>query len=348
MKNVRKIKNNVGSLEAAEKQELVAQFKECADTDRNVALAAQTEFIAEIVEPINAGNLDGDIVGGIFERDVLEPGVAATYATDIVTPEATDDYVAFDGAEPGEVPDRLLGGGELVVQTKVVMNAASVRLRYVRDVRWPIIRRLIEVLEFGFVAKNNDDGWRSIISAGKANLDGGDTIVSDSTAAAGEFTKKLVSLMKTAMRRNAGGNSTSPTRGRLTDLFVSPEAIEDMRNWDVDQVDEVTRREIYTADDNSISRVMSVNIVDLDELGVGQVFQNYYTTTLSGTMAASDVEIVVGLDLSAPDSFVNPVREEIMLWPDESLHRKGLMGFYGWGERGYKTLDPNRVVLGSL
>lgn len=32
------------------------------------------------------------------------------------------------------------------------------------------------------------------------------------------------------------------------DLYLSPEALEDIRNWVVDQVDEQTRREIYISD----------------------------------------------------------------------------------------------------
>jgi len=39
--------------------------------------------------------------------------------------------------------------------------------------------------------------------------------------------------MKTVMRRNGGGNSTSANRGQLTDLYVSPEAVEDIRNWEL-------------------------------------------------------------------------------------------------------------------
>ena len=43
-------------------------------------------------------------------------------------------------------------------------------------------------------------------------------LVYDADAGAGQFTKRLVSLMKTVMRRNGGGNSvTAP--GRLTDLY---------------------------------------------------------------------------------------------------------------------------------
>ena len=79
---------------------------------------------------------------------------------------------------------------------------------------------------------------------------------------------RLVSLLKTVMRRNGGGNSASNNRGLLTDLYVSPEAMEDIRNWGVDQVDEVTRREIYTAADGSVKQdIFGVNLHDLDELG---------------------------------------------------------------------------------
>ena len=69
------------------------------------------------------------------------------------------------------------------------------------------------------------------------------------------------------MRRNSGGNSASVGRGSLTDLYVSPEALEDVRNWGLDQIDEVTRREIYTAAEGGapITRIF-MNLHDLDEL----------------------------------------------------------------------------------
>lgn len=38
---------------------------------------------------------------------------------------------------------------------------------------------------------------------------------------------------------------------RLTELYMSPEAMEDIRNWCVDQIDEVARKEIYTGGFNS-------------------------------------------------------------------------------------------------
>jgi hypothetical protein len=197
----------------------------------------------------------------------------------------------------------------------------------------------------------NDDGWHTILAAGVDR----NIVVFDSDASIGQFTKRLVSLMKTVMRRNGGGNSASNNRGSLTDLYVSPEAMEDIRNWGMDQVDEVTRREIYVAVDGTLNRVFGINLHDLDELGEGQEYQLFYSNVLSATLpqnynAANDdkVELVVGLDLRKSDSFIMPVREEVQIYEDETLHRQKRAGYYGWAEQGFAVLDNRRVLLGAL
>jgi hypothetical protein len=152
------------------------------------------------------------------------------------------------------------------------------------------------------------------------------------------------------MRRNAGGNSASVKRGQLTDVYLSPECNEDMRNWGIDQLDETSRREIYVANDSagSVSRVFGVNLHALDELGEGQEYQAYYTSQLSGTLGpSSDVELVVGLDLSANDSFVMPVKQEVTIYEDPTMHRQQRAGLYGFAEIGFGVLDNRRVILGS-
>ena len=133
-------------------------------------------------------------------------------------------------------------------------------------------------------------------------------------------------------------------------MYVSPEALEDIRNWGLDQVDEVTRREIYTADAASpvITRIFGVNLHDLDELGEGQQYQSFVTGDLSGGLQASDVELVVGLDQSTSDSFVMPVKQQLQVFEDPTLHRQQRAGYYGWSELGFGVLDNRRVILGSF
>jgi hypothetical protein len=124
--------------------------------------------------------------------------------------------------------------------------------------------------------------------------------------------------------------------------------MEDIRNWGLDQVDEVTRREIYTAADGSLNRVFGVNLHDLDELGVGQQYQLFYSNTLGASLPGSKTEVVVGLDLRKRDSFIMPVRQEVQIFEDDTLHRQKRAGFYGWAELGFAVLDNRRVLVGAL
>jgi len=160
----------------------------------------------------------------------------------------------------------------------------------------------------------------------------------------------LISLMKTVMRRNGGGNSVSAP-GRLTDLYCSPEAIEDIRNWGVDQLDEVSRREIYQSGDDgpALTRIFGVNLHDVFEFGDNQEYQTYFTSDLGGSLATGHaVELVIGLDQGANDSFVMPVKKEVEIYEDEGLHRHQRQGYYGWAEIGFGVLDNRRVLAGSF
>jgi len=136
----------------------------------------------------------------------------------------------------------------------------------------------------------------------------------------------------------------------LTDLYVSPEALEDVRNWGLDQVDEVTRREIYTASEGGapITRVFGVNLRDLDELGEGQEYQTFFTDGLGGSVQTADLELVVGLDQGANDSFIMPMKQQMQVFEDPALHRQQRAGYYGWAELGFAVLDNRRIILGSF
>ena len=154
--------------------------------------------------------------------------------------------------------------------------------------------------------------------------------------------------MKVVMRRNGGGNSSSINRGQLTDLYISPEAEEDIRNFGVDELDEVSRREVITQEGGLLARMFGVNLHVLDELGDGQEYNDYYLGDLSGTLPAGKQEIVVGLDLTNRDSFVMPVRQGVQIWEDPTLHRQRRAGMYGWAEQGFAALDTRRTLLGAL
>jgi len=331
--------------------EQVELLKRTGSQNKAEAIEAMHSLAQALQVPLRSALLDGDILSGIFAPEVLDPSATAEYPLDFYQTAQESDYVAYMIPNEGALPLRTVVGDAVTVQTFDVGNAIDWPLKYAQQARWNIVARAMEVLEAGFVKKMNTDGWRVIIAAGAGRTDysGGAPLVYDTAATAGQFTKRLVSLMKTTMVRLSGGNSATPNRGRLTDLFISHEALEDIREWDSDEVDDFTRREIFQAseDGGPMAGIYGVRLHPLDELGVGQEFQTYFDT-LGLSMGTNDEEIVVGLDLSHSDSFVMPVKRQLAIFEDDTLHRRQRAGFYGWQEHGFAALDGRRVLLGSF
>jgi hypothetical protein len=326
--------------------EFISLLRKSGDADINVAASAQREFAKALELPLRKGVLVGNILGNIFETINVEPGSTTEFPLDLVSPGLEGEHVAYTNPGHGRIPERSVEGDYVMIPTYSIASSVDYLLRYAREARWDIVARAMQVMEAGFTKKMNDDGWHTILAAGVDR----NILVYDADATAGLFSKRLVSLMQTVMRRNSGGNSASVGRGRLTDVYVSPEALEDIRNWGFDQVDDLTRREIYNApvDGAPMTNVFGVRLHDLDELGEGQTYQSFFTTDLGGAVQASDLELVVGLDQSTTDSFVMPVKEQLQVFEDPTLHRQQRAGYYGFAELGFGVLDNRRVILGSF
>ena len=323
--------------------EFIGLLKQSGDADRAVALQAQREIAKALETPLRKGVLFGDVVRGIYEAMPLEPGASPEFPLDLLAPGTEVDHIAF--TNPGRIPERHVEGDYVMINTYGITSSIDFLLKFAREANWGVVSRAMQVLESSFVKKINDDGWHTLLAAAVDR----NILVYDGDAGAGQFTKRLVSLMKTVMRRNGGGNSvTAP--GRLTDMYMSPEAIEDIRNWGVDQLDDVSRREIYTASDDGpqLTRVFGVNLHDLFEFGDGQEYQEYFVNDLGGSIETSDVELVIGIDQSANDSFVMPVKKTVEIFEDPTLHRMQRQGYYGWAELGFGVLDNRRIIAGSF
>lgn len=328
-------------------EEMNVLLRKCGSTDFEVAHAAQHELAKALTLPLRKGVLKGDIVSGIFETVNFAPGTSTEFPLDFLSPGSEKDFIAYTIPNHGRIPEFHVEGDYVMVPTFDIGASIDTNLKYIRDARWDVVSRMREALEAAFIRKNNADGWHTILAAAA----GRNLAVYDDAATAGLFTKRLVALMRGIMRRNAGGNSTSVNKGKLTDLYISPEGMSDILSWDLSQIDDMTRNRIFNTsaeDGETIMTIFGVRIHAIDELGVAQEFQTYYEGTLAGSMSGSKVEIVVGLDLSTNDSFVHPVRSDIEVFEDPTLHRQRRMGFYSWSEGGWGVLNSQRVLLGMF
>jgi hypothetical protein len=342
-------------------EELTTEAKQllinAGSNDKNVALRAQASIAQGIAAalnekavavegPIREGILDGDIVSDIFVTEDFTETTDLRIPLDLLAPGTEKEHVAYVIPDHGKIPMRRVEADYIQLNTYSIGSSIDCTRRFLKHARYDVLRRMIEVLNMSFVKKNNDDGWQTLLAAAQ----GRGILAYDADAPAGSFTPKLISLMKTVVRRNGGGNSTSTARKKLTDIYMSPEAFEDMSAWGAGLVSDDIRTQIQRSEEGAVRGMYGVNFHDLDELGVGQEYQLYYSSTLGGSLGPnSDEELVVGLDLSQPDKcFIHPVSQEIEITEDENLHRHGLVGFYGSMEGGWAVLDVRNVLAGSF
>jgi hypothetical protein len=318
-------------------------MKKSGSINKSEALAAQSELTTALTTPLREGLLYVSTIGGVYTPDKVEPGSSTEFPLDLIAPGEEDNFVAYTNPGHGRIPERAVQSDYVSVPTYTITSSIDMLLRYAREAKWGVMARAMSVLRAGFVKKMNDDGWKTVVGAGVDR----NILVYDADAAIGQLTKRVISNMKTAMKRQSGGINTGA--GRLTDVWMSPEALEEIRHWGVDQLDDTSRREVYTATDeaSAITRLFGINLHSLFELGASNQYQNFYTGTLSGTFPGSDTELLVGLDLSGNDSFYMPVKQELSVFEDSELHRKQRMGWYAWAELGFAVLDTRRVILGS-
>ena len=320
--------------------EMIDLYVRSGDPDKPVAIQAQREIAKALELPLRQGIMAGNI-------NVFTPSTDGTdeFPLDLLAPGTETQHVAYTNPGHGYIPQKSVESDYVRIATYSVASSIDFLLSYARKGNWDILGRAMSVLEDSFVKKMNDDAWHTVLAAvADRNI-----LVYDADAANGQLTKRLVSLLKTVMRRNAGGNSVS-SRGRLTDLYTSIEGVEDIRNWGIDQLDDTSRREVYQAADSGapLTRIYGVTLHDLFELGDGQEYQDYFVTDLGGSLSSGDTELVIGLDTQTNDSFIMPVKMPVTIFEDETLHRSQRQGYYGWAEVGFGVLDGRRVIAGSF
>ena len=292
--------------------------------------------------------LEEDSLDGIFQMIMLEPGGDSRFPLDFLNPGDEEDFIAWVMPKEGGIPHRFIEGDELWVPTYEIKNSIDWPLRYARDACWDVIARAMAVFRYGFTRKLNDDGWHTLIAAAVGN-----GRVVDAAAGAGVLTKRLLTSLMTGIKRLAGGRES-----KVTDLYLSPEALADIRNWGEDEIDNLTRREVFTSRNEAVlPNIFGMNLHELQELGEGQRYQTYIAASTGGNKASwftggggSDTEFVVAADLTNRPMypFVQPTREDLAVFDDPMLHRGARAGFYGWLETGFAVLDSRYLLIGTL
>lgn len=312
-------------------------FRNTTSADKAVAEKARQEYAQALQEPLREAVLSGQIYNNIFTIEKYPLNVKPMYMLDWITPGTEGDYVAYNIPAQGELPRKLVNADYIEVPTYEIGASLDWNRRFAQVAGPQFLRKAQSRLEQMVTKKLNDDGFHALLMAA---VDRG-IVVYDAAAAANQFTKRLVSIAQLVMKRNAGGNSVTNNR-TVTDIYMSFEAFEDIRNWTLDIIPDAVRTQVFNSE-NGLRDIFGTALHPIFEFGVGQEYQNYWTTDLGASMPSGDSEVMLAFDLSVDDSFVMPVHEELRVEFDDQRRTK-LQGFFCDLMAGFAVLDSRRLL----
>ena len=260
----------------------------------------------------------------------------------------------------------VFAGQELKIAPYRLDSAVSFLKKYARRGRLDVLAKAVERMAQEVLVKQERNAWAVIL---KAAADG--VTNSDQHAfALGGTTFQLndLNLMMTRMRRiNSSFAQGTPADGfsrGITDLFISPEVMEDIRAFSYNAVGGETagatatdlpntvRDEIYRA--AGAGSLFGVNLVEIMELGPNRKYVNLMET-LDPTLMdnpTTDDDIIVGIDASK-GAFVRAIATQdnstfTALADDQFSARSEKLGFYGHLEEGRVCVDTRAAVAVTL
>ena len=372
--------------------EQVELIKQIGSKDLTKAAEAQEVFAAFLGPVIQEVIKQAGTLSAIYADSEYDEDDSPSYPLDLYY-DQNDGYVkVWSQNVAGGLPSSLVEGmKEMKIATYRLDSAVSFLKKYARRGRLDIVSKAIERMAQEVLIKQERNGWAVIMKAlaeastksGKASTasgalnhviqsNTGDVLVLD------DF-NRLLTLQRRLFTSFAGGTPEG-SRG-ITDLFVSPEMMEQIRAFAYQPMN--TRGGVLAGDaaegyaDSSIAlpdsvreqvfrgagmgEIYGISLHEVIELGVSQKYNTLFdefagstTYPASGGSAfdggASGDEILVGID-SSRDSFIRPVARQhesggqwTVLADDQWVSRSEKTGFYGYLEEGRVCIDARSVV----
>lgn len=260
---------------------------------------------------------------------------------------------------------------EVSIRTFVVQAAKDWLIRYAREGRVDVAVRAQQAVAKALAAYEEEAGWRVIIPAATSAFDGAGILgprpapiyeMPAGDPASGYFSKELINRMIIGMKRLGR---------KLTELWVSPEDLADIREWSSTDVDDTTRNTIFQA--AGLGSIWGIQLREVDVLGVrGQYnindkdsefgpfkgsaslnkFNDYAIThgnlvDSNGNLQTAGETQIYGFDTS-DISLVMPIKQEYQAMDDITLLRRQKQGFFGHMEFGMACLDARFISVGII
>lgn len=351
--------------------EQVELVRAMGSRDTSVAAEAQQAFAAFLGPVVNKVLLEAATSAAVYSDLSFDEDDSPSIPLDLYHDGGEGYVTTWSQSVAGGLPTSTVEGfSEMKVATYRLDSAVSFLKRYARRGRLDVVSKAVERMSNEVLVKQERNAWAVVL---KALADSNNVV----KAAGATFNLgDLNSLVKLVKRKNTSyaGGSTTSSYG-LTDIFVSPEVMSDIRAFAYNPVGGGVAASSYSATENAkptdlpagvreeiyrgggAQEIYGISIHELVELGPNQkynkLFDEFVSTIATVTFDGTADDVIIGLDLTK-DAFIRPVARQaesggtFTAMPDDQfLSRSDKLGFYGFLEEGRACVD-SRAIAGIV
>lgn len=365
---------------------------------KNVVEAAEAQVsLAEFIGPILQQVINtAPVLSNRWQTLEFNEGDSPSLPLDLYRDVFEDNFFnVWSQSEAGGVPwnQPMTVQKELKFTTYSLDSAVAFAKKYAQQGRLDVVAKAMTRLAQEVLLKQERNSAALVLAAlaeDVKRVDGTTTGHVIRSHTAGEFKlhdyNRLFTFLKRLHTAWNGGTPVSRSRG-LTDIYVSPEIVEDLRAMAYNPINtkvgavvgtpganaaaatgialtDAQRQQIFAS--AGIPEFYDVAISEYNELGVGYKYNDAFAkfagnTTFPGNDGGSDAafdpnteEILLGFDFSNTASFFRPVAvdgeggPQFTVEPDNQfVTRSGKIGFYGKLEEG-RIIADTRALVGMI
>lgn len=358
------------SLERTPKR--VELLKRMADKNPAVRAEAQEAFAAFISPVVQIVLNQKATSAAIYQDAEFTENDRPTIPIDLYVGTQENYIRVWSQQVPGGLPTNQVSGlQEYTFNVYELDSAISFMNYYLKNARLDVMTQGMERMINEILVKQERNAWAPILNALAVASTNGNSHIIDSTGV-GYFQlhdlNKLWTYIARLYTSYTGGTPDSINPPGLTDLFVSPEVLEDIRAFAYNPMNvrggltsagaestqgnvplpDGIRTQIYNA--GGLTEIYNVTIHSLIELGLNAKYNVLFDSFYAGTFNPASDEIVVGFDLTRP-VFLRPVvvddesGGQVVVRPDDQwVSRSEKTGFYAKVREGRVILDDRALV----
>tara|TARA_R100000152_G_C6777445_1_gene207311 strand:+ start:1242 stop:2402 length:1161 start_codon:yes stop_codon:yes gene_type:complete len=373
-----------------EQVELIKAMGSRSSITAREAQEAFAAFLGPVVQEVihQAGT-----AGSVYTDAPYDEDDSPSYPLDLYYNDGTDTISVWSQNMAGGLPSSQVEGmSELKIATYRLDSAVSYLKKYARRARLDVISKGVERMAQEVLVKQERNAWAVILKAlgeasssgvtagglGISSLKAGTHVIPAGTESTFQLAdlNKLMTLNKRINESFAAGTPDVAYSQGITDLYVSPEIKEQIRAFAYQPMNtrhgavtssgassiplpDNVRTDIYNS--AGTQEIYGVNIVELNELGIGKKYNVLFDSFDSGNIgpdgsggahgfAVGTDELVVGIH-NSKGAFIRALAQNadsgstFNAEPDDQfVQRQEKIGFYGSLEEGRVCIDGRAVV----